>query len=58
MMEIDDIVTELREKFDQDELFEMIKQLDKDIADYNFTKALRDHFIDQVEDEYDIDSED
>jgi len=53
-LEVDQIVADLCTQLDHDDLLELIKQIDAEVADYDFTKELRDYFVEEVEDEDDL----
>ena len=50
-VDIADIVDEMRCSCEHKELLELIKQIDKEIAEYDFTAALRDYFVAEMKKE-------
>lgn len=52
-MEVDsyDLVSAIVDGLPDNEIFNLIKNLDLRVADYTFTKALRDHFVNEIKKE-------
>ena len=49
-LDLDDLVEDIS-VLDDDTIFNFIKNLDLTVADYSFTKRLRDHFVKEIKDE-------
>lgn len=47
---IDDLVEEIV-TLDDESIFNLIKTIDLQVADYNFTKKLRDYFVEEIKKE-------
>lgn len=47
---LDDLVEEIA-TLDDESIFELIKSIDSQVAEYNFTKKLRDYFVKEMKDE-------
>lgn len=45
---LDDLVEEIV-TLDDKSIFELIKSIDSQVAEYNFTKKLRDYFVNEME---------
>ncbi len=48
-MDLDDIVSELSNNLDYEDLLELIKQINIEVSDYDFTKKLKDYFVKEIE---------
>ena len=49
-IDLDDLVEDIS-VLDDDTIFNFIKNLDLTVADYSFTKRLRDHFVKEIKEE-------
>ena len=49
-IDLDDLVEDIS-VLDDDTIFNFIKNLDLIVADYSFTKRLRDHFVKEIKEE-------
>ena len=47
-VDIDELVTELCDQLDRDELIDLIKMIDSDVADYDFTYELKEYFVEEI----------
>ena len=47
----DNIIYDLTNSLTQGELIEIIKELNREVADIDFTKELRDYFINEMDEE-------
>jgi hypothetical protein len=45
---IDELVIELCNQLEQDELVDLIKMIDQDVADYDFTHGLKEYFVEEI----------
>lgn len=59
-LDMGDFVSELVAKTPRDELLDLIKQIDREVSEYEFTEELRDYFVKEmdVEEEYEYEYED
>lgn len=46
-----EIISDLIGSLSHEELVEFVKDLNREVSDFDFTKELRDYFIDEMEDE-------
>lgn len=46
-----EIISDLINSLPHEELVEFVKELNREISDYDFTKEMRDYFCDEMEDE-------
>jgi len=53
-VDLDELVAELCDQLEQEELIDLIKMIDRDVADYDFTYELKEYFDEEVrrEDEF------
>ena len=58
-LDMADFVSELVAKTPRDELLDLIKQIDREVSEYEFTEELRDYFVKEmdVEEEYECEDE-
>jgi len=58
-LDMADFVSELVAKTPRDELLDLIKQIDREVSEYEFTEELRDYFVKEmdVEEEYEYEDE-
>ena len=50
-IELDNLVGAIVQNWDKDQIFEYIRRLDLWVAEYDFTKRLKDHFVAEMEKE-------
>lgn len=50
-IDINEFIATLLSSLTQDELVEFVKELNREIDDYDFTKELKDYFVLEMEDE-------
>lgn len=46
-----EVIYDLINSLSHEELIEFVKDLDREVSDYDFTKELRDYFLEEMEDE-------
>lgn len=46
-----EVICDLINSLSHEELIEFVKELDREVSDYDFTKDLRDYFLEEMEDE-------
>ena len=46
-----DFVSELCSEMTQDDLLDLIKQINREVDDYDFSEELRDYFVKEVDEE-------
>ena len=51
MVDSDDLVGAIVDKLQDNEIFDLIKNLDLKVSDYSFTVALRDYFVNEIKEE-------
>lgn len=47
-VDLEDLVTELCDQMDREELLDLVKMIDQDVADYDFTYELKEYFTEEV----------
>lgn len=50
-LSLEDLVDRLTDQLTDEELFTLIRDIDITVADYDFTKRLRDHFVAEIDKE-------
>lgn len=51
IIDTSEVIYDLINSLSHEELIEFVKELDREVSDYDFTKELRDYFLDEMEDE-------
>ena len=54
-IDTNEIISDLIGSLSHEELVEFVKELNRELADYDFTKELRDYFLEEMEEEEDED---
>jgi len=52
-IDTNEIISDLITSLTHEDLIEFVKELDREVSDYDFTKELRDHFFKEMEEEDD-----